>query len=83
MKSGSINRFFRFHPVTGQDANDIDTSGATQEHKTMLAEMVSAGAKFYWEESPVDAGGFGRVEHSNVKFVLDMTGAKYEFVDTK
>jgi hypothetical protein len=77
--------FWRFHPITGADANSIDTSQFTAQQKNELAEMVRAGARFYWEKrSPTsdDPEEYGRVEYSNVKFVLDVMGMKYEFLDT-
>lgn len=82
----SVQKFFRFHPVTGQDANDLDISKLSEGQRSELAEMVRAGAKFYWE-GPGKTGegyvkGYGRVEYANVKFVLDVTATPYEFIDT-
>lgn len=41
--------FWRFHPITGIDANDFteELRGATPEQKQELAETVRHGAVFY------------------------------------
>lgn len=81
-----VQRFYRFHPKTGQDANELDTGHLTPEQKQELAAMVAAGAKFYWEKSD-DHGigvlkGYTRVERQNVSFALKVAGVQFEFVDT-
>ena len=81
----SVQKFWRFHPVTGEDANLFDTTQLSEDERAELAQMVRDGAKFYWEgghNGPGTVQGYSRVEYSNVKFVLDMTGVKYEFLDT-
>lgn len=82
----STERFFRFHPVTKEDANDLPTEKLNIEQKQELAQMIRHGARFYWEptsdEGPAVVQGYSRIEYANVKFVLDVTGQSYEFVDT-
>ncbi len=68
--------FYRFHPVTGIDANDIDTKGMPDDVKQELAAMVTSGAKFYWDKD-------SRVERANIEFVLKIVGAEYEFIETQ
>jgi len=73
---------FRFHPVTGIDANDIDTSGATEEQRAELAAEVRAGARFYWLKD--EGGQYERVERSNFDFAIYVsTGVHPEWIDTK
>lgn len=78
--------FYRFHPVTGADANDFDTTEWSDKQKAGLAEMIRGGAQFYWERSnePVEKTlqGYTRVERANVTFVLQVTGVPFEFVET-
>jgi len=81
----SVHTFWRFHPVTGADANQFDTSALSDKQREELVGMVRAGAKFYWQKttetrSDVDQG-YVRAEYSNIKFVLDMMGTKYIFQD--
>jgi hypothetical protein len=59
-------RCYRFHPVTGADANEIDTSALTEAQRAELAEMVRAGARFYWHKE--SDGEWGRVERGNFEF---------------
>ena len=78
-------RFFRFHPVTGQDANELPIELLNVDQRQELAQMVSNGAKFYWEPAkdngPDVLEGYSRVEHGDMRFVLDATGQPYEFVE--
>jgi hypothetical protein len=81
-------KFYRFHPKTGADANDFDFADMPDKARIEIAAMVRAGARFYWEKStPDDHGpgvvkGYNRVEQGNVKFALDVAGIPYEFIDT-
>lgn len=86
MKPGTTQKFYRFHPVTGQDANEFDTASMQEKDRIELASMVRAGARFYWE-GPRKTGegylkGYGKIERANVEFVLKVLGAKAEWIDT-
>jgi hypothetical protein len=72
---------YRFHPDTGADANDIDTSQATEAERIELASLVRAGAKFYWHME--DDGVWARIERSNYAFVLRVTGQPVEWIEAK
>lgn len=84
-----VQKFYRFHPITGQDANDLPLEMLTEEQRIEVAAMVRAGAKFYWdridagEPGPADVQGYTRIEKANVLFVLRVTGLKYEFIDSR
>jgi hypothetical protein len=76
-------KFWRFHPVTGADANDFtdELKGATPKQKQDLAEMVRQGAKFYWGLDRT-AEGYQRIERSNVEFVLKVIGEVGEWIES-
>lgn len=82
----SVQKFWRFHPVTGEDANVFDTTQLSEDQRAELAQMIRDGAKFYWntadDNGPDVVQDYGRVEYANIKFVLDATGVRYEFLDT-
>ena len=81
-----VQKFWRFHPLTGEDANVFDTTQISEDQRAELAQMVRDGAKFYWATADeIGLGtvqGYSRVEYANIKFVLDATGVRYEFLDT-
>lgn len=85
MDPTQFQRFYRFHPKTGQDANEFELM-LTVEQREELASMVRAGAKFYWQKTDeIGIGvvdGYTRVEKTNIEFVLKVTGANYQFFDT-
>jgi hypothetical protein len=86
MSTQPVQTFYRFHPATGQDANEFDTASMPEKDRIELAEMVRAGAKFYWE-GPGKVGegylkGYGRIERANVEFVLRVTGVRGEWIET-
>lgn len=70
--------FYRYHPITHQDANIFDTEGLLDKEKIELAQMIRQGARFYWKKS---IEGYSRCEFSNVKFALDVAKIPYEFID--
>lgn len=72
---------YRFHPETGTDANDIDTSSASETERIQLADLVRAGARFYWHLE--NDGLWGRIERSNFAFVLRVTGQPVEWIEVK
>lgn len=75
-------KLYKFHPITKENADDIDTSILNDEQKQELALMVRNGAKFYWQENePGDDEKFSRVELQNISFVLTMTGVKIERIE--
>ena len=41
----SVQKFWRFHPVTGEDANLFDTTQLSEDERAELAQMVRDGAK--------------------------------------
>jgi hypothetical protein len=72
--------FWRYHPVTGEDANDLEVEHLTPEQRQELAEMIRSGARFYWE---LRNGAYGRVERNNIEFVLRVIAIPYEFIDAR
>ena len=77
--------FYRFHPVTGADANIFDMVGWTAEQKQEMAAMVRCGARFYWKKEGQarrgDPGCYTRVEKRNASFALTVAGIPHRFVD--
>lgn len=78
--------FYRFHPVTGADANEFEMEGWNKSQKESLALVFSRGAKFYWGESPESLdktiSDYVRVERESTTFVLLITGIPFEFVES-
>lgn len=74
---------YRFHPITGKDANDINTFRMSDEQKAEVAAMIRAGACFYWQrakladhltDAPGVVQGYIRIEWNNFSFVAFATG---------
>jgi len=73
---------YRFHPVTGIDANDLTVVG-NPEQREEIADMVRAGARFYWHKEPITGGEWGRIERANYAFVKNMMGEPVEWIEEK
>lgn len=77
---------YRFHPVTGIDANDPEHFRVSEEHRIEIAEMIRSGAVFYWEwadyldEHAIE--GYRRIEWQNFSFVAFATGILVERHET-
>jgi hypothetical protein len=81
-KAADTVRCYRFHPETGADANDIDKKNMSLAESLSLASTFQGGAKFYWVQYPA-GNPWGRVERSNLEFVLNATGTPVEWIDAK
>jgi hypothetical protein len=77
---------FLFHPVTGIDANAIDTSIFSDDEKIELAAWFRNGARFYWmgfpyfNESPL--AFYQRVERNNYTLAHTVEAGGIEWIDT-
>lgn len=77
---------YRYHPETGEDAEDIVIPPeATEKDRIELAEMRRNGATFWWQENESEhiAAGlekFSRVERINMEFIAKAMGFEFTFV---
>jgi hypothetical protein len=72
---------YRFHPVTGADANDFNDVPMSESQKIQVAEMVRSGAKFYWHQHESNQH-WTRTERANYAFVLQVAGQSVEWIET-
>lgn len=76
-----VARLYRFHPLDGRDANDVQSepeyANASTKDKEEVAAMFRAGAKFYWTTFPGETAYF-RVELKNFRFVVEVLGDRVE-----
>ena len=79
-------KFYRYHPETGQDAEDFSDVDPVEfkkpKNQVDLKKMRDSGATFWWTNFP-DGGSLHRVERINMGFVIKAMGAKAEWIDEK
>ena len=78
-------KFYRYHPETGQDAEDfcdVSIVHRTPETDKELADMRKNGATFWWTNYP-EGKELHRVERINMEFIVKVTGADAEWIDEK
>lgn len=70
---------WRFHPVTGQDAEDFSKELVVMPDKDReeLAAMSANGATFWWIKDT--DGEIARIEKINYSFVANVMGIQLEF----
>jgi hypothetical protein len=73
---------YRFHPVTGEDANDFAGAGLTDEQKQGLAEMFRNGAQYYWHQM-TDGAEWTKLERSNYQFIANVIDEDVEWIDAR
>lgn len=75
----NILTLYRFHPKTGEDAEDLPFTLSVSE-KEEIAAMRRAGARFYWNEN--EDGTISRSELQNISFVANVLGVTIRTVDS-
>lgn len=78
-------KFYRYHPVTGQDAEDLSDIHDYFKTEKSLGELHilrENGATFWWTCYP-EGNEIRRVERINMEFIILATGDVAEWITDK